>query len=973
MPNPTDTFLSGANIDFIEGLYARWLEDPASVDPSWRELFAGTRTEGRPLLGSGDGRAQPTDGHRGANGSAVAARAVNGGNGAAVAPAPARAQLVSVGDVPAALAAMQLQARVDQTLYAFRLRGHLLAQLDPLGRPRPQMNHIADLAMASDAAFSPEELEQVVDSSEVFADRKRVRVKELLARLRRTYCVHIGVEYMTLYDSARRRWLMPRMEHTENRLDPSPSEQRRILEKLTYADTFEAFIHTKYQGAKRFSVDGGESLLPMLDTMLELGGELGVEEVVIGMAHRGRLNVLTNVLGKSPDQIFSEFNGPVDPRKFMGRGDVKYHLGFSSDLTTSAGRRIHLSLAFNPSHLEFVHPVVEGRARAKQQQLEVQDRRKVLPLVIHGDAAMAGQGVVAETLNLARLRGYDTGGTVHIVINNQLGYTTDPEDARSSIYCTAVAQMLDIPIFHVNGDDPEACVHAMRLATEYRQRFQSDVVVDLVCFRRYGHNEGDEPSYTQPLMYEAIRHHPPVSELYAKTLAAQGRVTAEDAEAIREEAKRHFLQAYNQAKESPALREPSAYEGLWKGYRGGPEEGIAEPETGVPEQTLVPLLEHLAHVPQGFTPLRQLGKILERRAAMARGEIPLDWSAGENLAYATLLRAGTHVRLTGQDTERGTFGHRNAVLHDVKTGAIYVPLQDLGRGAAPFEIYNSPLSETGCMGFEFGYSLDYPDALVLWEAQFGDFANGAQVIIDQFIVAAEDKWRRLSGLTLLLPHGYEGAGPEHSSARLERFLAMSAEDNVQVCYPTTSAQVFHLLRRQAIRPWRKPLVVMTPKSLLRREEASAPLNAFTSGAFRRVISDAPAGGADKVTRLLLCSGKVAYDLLAARAKAADDTIAVARLEQLYPFPEPQVAAEIARYPRLEELVWVQEEPENMGAWSFVLPRLTHRRSAQGRNLPLRYAGREASASPATGFQKTHELEQTLLIDAALSRGQHDGR
>jgi 2-oxoglutarate dehydrogenase E1 component len=971
MSNPSDTFLSGSNIDFIEGLYARWLEDPASVDPSWRELFSRTRTDGRPFLGSGDGRAQPTNGQGATNGSAIAARAVNGGNGAAPSAAPAR-QLVSVGEVPASLAAMQLQSRVDQTLYAFRLRGHLLAQIDPLGRARPQMNHIADLAMASDTAFSPEELEQVVDSSDVFADRKRVKLRELLARLRRTYCGHIGVEYMTLYDSARRRWLMPRMEHTENRLDPSPSEQRHILESLTYADTFEAFIHTKYQGAKRFSVDGGESLLPMMDTMLELGGELGVEEVVIGMAHRGRLNVLTNVLGKSPDQIFSEFNGPVDPRKFMGRGDVKYHLGFSSDVTTSGGKRIHLSLAFNPSHLEFVHPVVEGRARAKQERLDRQERRKVLPVVIHGDAAMSAQGVVAETLNLSRLRGYDTGGTVHIVINNQIGYTTDPEDARSSIYSTAVAQMLDIPIFHVNGDDPEACVHVTRLATEYRQRFQSDVVIDLVCFRRYGHNEGDEPSYTQPLMYEAIRHHPPVSELYAKTLAAQGRVSAEDAERIREEAKRHFLQAYNQAKETPALQEPSAHEGAWKGYRGGPEAGIAEPETGVPEKTLVPLLEHLAHVPQGFTPLRQLGKILERRAAMARGEIPLDWSAGENLAYATLLKGGTHVRLTGQDTERGTFGHRNAVLHDVKTGATYVPLQDLGPDAARFEIYNSPLSETGCMGFEFGYSLDYPEALVLWEAQFGDFANGAQVIIDQFIVAAEDKWRRLSGLTLLLPHGYEGAGPEHSSARLERFLAMSAEDNIQVCYPTSSAQVFHLLRRQAIRPWRKPLVIMTPKSLLRREEASSPLAAFSSGMFQRLLSDPPPGGPEKVTRLLLCSGKVGYDLLAARAKSGDETIAVARLEQLYPFPEAQVSAEIARYPGVEELVWVQEEPENMGAWSFVLPFLTGRMSAKGCALPLRYAGRDASASPATGFQKTHELEQTLLIDAAM-RGPTDGR
>src|SRR5215813_3287880 len=960
MPNAPDSFLSGSNIDFIEGLYARWLEDPSSVDPSWRELFAGTVASGRPLLATnGDGLtiARPTTPRTNGNGHGAVVQTL--------APAPTL--------TPVPRGAMQLQARVDQTLYAFRLRGHLLAQIDPLGRPRAPMSHVADLALASNEAFTAQELEQEVDSSNVFPDKTRVKLRELLERLRRTYCGHLGVEFMTLYDSDRRRWLMPRMEHTENRLNPTVAEQRRILEKLTYAETFEAFIHTKYQGAKRFSIDGGESLLPMMDTMLELGGERGVEEAVIGMAHRGRLNVLTNILGKGPDQIFSEFNGPVDPRSFMGRGDVKYHLGFSSDYTTETGKKIHLSLAFNPSHLEFVHPVVEGRARAKQQRLDPGNRSKVLPLVVHGDAAMSGQGVIAETLNLSRLRGYDTGGTVHVVVNNQLGYTTDPEDARSSIYSTAVAQMLDIPIFHVNSDDPEACVHAMRLATEYRQKFQSDVVIDLVCFRRYGHNEGDEPAYTQPVMYEAIRNHPPVAEIYAKTLAEQGRVPLAEAEAVRERAKQSFLAAYNRAKESPQLKEPSAHEGVWRPYRGGPETAVPEVMTGVPATTLVPLLQHLSALPEGFTPLRQMGKILERRAAMARGEAPLDWSAGENLAYATLLRAGTHVRLTGQDTERGTFGHRNAVIHDVKTGATYTPLTDLGPGAGVFEVYNSPLSETGCMGFEFGYSLDYPEALVLWEAQFGDFANGAQVIIDQFIVAAEDKWRRLSGLTLLLPHGYEGAGPEHSSARLERFLSMAAEDNIQVCYPTTSAQMFHLLRRQALRPWRKPLVVMTPKSLLRREEASSSLSAFATGNFQRLISDPPTGGAAGVKRLLLCTGKVVYDLLAARAKAGDDTVAIARLEQLYPFPEAQLAAEIARYPVLQELFWVQEEPENMGAWSFVLPMLLSRVSARGRALPLRYAGREASASPATGFQKTHELEQTLLIDAAMSRGLPDGR
>jgi len=952
MPIP-DSFLTGANIDFIEGLYARWLEDPASIDASWAELFTRSRG-GRPLVPRSDGA--------GTNGRAAAPGLVNG--------ATARAPAVT----PGSAAGMSLQARVDQTLYAFRLRGHLLAQLDPLGRPRPRLVHAADLAMVSDQAFTPEELEQKVDAGVVFDGMQSVRLRDLLDRLRRTYCGRIGVEFMTLLDSERRRWLMPRMEHSENRATLAVEEQRRILEKLTIAETFESFIHTKYQGAKRFSLDGGESLIPMLDQLLEVGGELGLDEVVIGMAHRGRLNVLTNVLGKSPDQIFSEFNGPADPKSFISRGDVKYHMGFSSDWTTTAGKRIHLSLALNPSHLEFVHPVVEGRVRAKQTRLGTEERRrKALPLVIHGDAAMAGQGVVAETLNLSRLRGYDTGGTVHVVINNQLGYTTDPEDARSSIYCTAVAQMLDIPIFHVNGDDPEACVHVMRLATQYRQQFLSDVVVDLVCFRRYGHNEGDEPSYTQPLMYEQIRKHPPVAVLYARELEAKGRLGADEAARIREAAKEHFQSAYLRAKERPQIADPSANEGVWTRFRGGPESGVPEVPTAIPRERAARLLERLSRVPEGFTPLRQMSKILERRAAQAKGELLLDWGSAENLAYASLLTENVHVRLTGQDTERGTFGHRNAVLHDARTGATYTALASLEPGQARFEVYNSPLSETGCMGFELGYSLDYPDALVLWEAQFGDFANGAQVIIDQFVVAAEQKWRRLSGLVLLLPHGYEGAGPEHSSARLERFLAMSAEDNIQVTYPTSSAQFFHLLRRQALRPWRKPLVVMTPKSLLRREEASSPLEAFASGGWKRVISDAPEADPRTVTRLLLCSGKVFFDLHAARAAAGDVTQALARVEQLYPLPRAELEALVARYPSLRELVWVQEEPLNMGARRFMMPHLAKIAASAPQSVGLRYVGRSESPSPATGFLKTHELEQQLLVQEALARGTSHGR
>ncbi len=952
-----DTFLTGANIDFIEGLYARWLEDPHSVDASWRELFQR----------SGGGRPLTSDTPR-TNGHDTTAGAKRNGNGAAAmapaveAPAPAMSS-----------ADMGLQARVDQTLYAFRLRGHLLAQLDPLGRPRPRLEHAADLAMVSDRAFTSEELEQVVDGNGVFAEGRRVRLRDLLDRLRRTYCGRIGVEFMTLLDSDRRRWLMPRMEHTENRATLSAAEQRIILEKLTIAETFEAFIHTKYQGAKRFSIDGGESLIPMLDTLLDVGGQLGLTEVVIGMAHRGRLNVLANILGKSPDQIFSEFNGPADPQSYVSRGDVKYHMGFSSDFTTRAGNRIHLSLAFNPSHLEFVHPVVEGRVRAKQTRLGTDDRRRqVLPLVIHGDASMAGQGVVAETLNLSRLRGYDTGGTVHLVVNNQLGYTTTPEEGRSSIYCTAVAQMLDIPIFHVNGDDPEACVHVMRLATEYRQQFQSDVVVDLVCYRRYGHNEGDEPSYTQPLMYEQIRSHPPVGQLYAKALEQKQRLSAEDAEAIREGAKNHFQSAYLRAKEKSQLADPSANEGWWKGFRGGPEKGVQEVPTAISAERARSLLQHLSRVPEGFTPLRQMAKILERRGQMARGELPLDWGSAENLAYASLLTQKVHVRLTGQDTERGTFGHRNAVLHDARTGATFTALSAIETGQAVFEVFNSPLSETGCMGFEFGYSLDYPDALVLWEAQFGDFANGAQVIIDQFIVAAEQKWRRLSGLVLLLPHGYEGAGPEHSSARLERFLDMSAEDNIQVCYPTTAAQLFHLLRRQALLPWRKPLVVMTPKSLLRREEASSLLQAFTGGDWQRVLPDPVDTNPAAVSRLLLCSGKVAFDLMAHRALASDTSVGIGRIEQLYPVPRAELEALVQRYPSLRELIWVQEEPRNMGAWRFMRSHLAELAATARQPVSVSYVGRVESPSPATGFLKTHELEQHQLVQEAFARGTSDG-
>jgi len=948
MPTSYESFLSGSNIDYVEGLYERFLRDPSSVDASWREVFE-KNGGGKPITTTANG-----------NGHAAVA--------AAPAPAPVPALLqpsVTGGMTLADLALAQimgLQSRVDRTVYAFRLRGHLLAQLDPLGRPRPALSHVADIGMVNRNHFSELELQQYVDPSDVFPD-KPVKLRDLMDRLRRTYALHVGVEFMPLQDSNRRRWLQPRMEHRENQLDPTVEQQRHILTKLSYAECFESFLHTKYVGAKRFSLDGGESLVPMIDVMLEDGAKLGLKEVVIGMAHRGRLNVLCNILGKSPDQIFSEFEGPDDAHGYLNRGDVKYHQGFSSDFVTQTGLKVHLSLAFNPSHLEAVDPVVVGRVRAKEDRFEDPERGRVVPLLIHGDAAFAGQGVVTETLNLSQLPGYNVGGTVHIVLNNQVGFTTDPEESRSSIYCTAAAQMLDVPVFHVNGDDPEACVHVMKLAIQYRQEFKSDVVIDLVCFRRYGHNEADEPTFTQPKMYELIKAHPTVRQLYANQLIAQGRITKEEAEQVRADVMKELQEAHARVKEHSALKEPSAMEGLWKTFRGGADRDITQPETGVPREKLSQLLERLAFVPEDFHPHPKIGTFLERRRAMGRGEQLLDWSAGETLGYAALLADGFNVRLTGQDTERGTFTHRHAVLHDVKTGGRYVPLEHLAKAQGTFQVYNSPLSELGCLGFEYGYSLDCPDCLVVWEAQFGDFVNGAQVIIDQFIVAAERKWRRLSGITLLLPHSYEGQGPEHSSARLERFLQLCGDDNIQVCYPTTPAQMFHVLRRQMVRPARKPLVVMSPKSLLRRPEAVSPLEDLASGRFQRVLPDQANLDGAKVDRVLLCTGKVYFDLAAERARRVEERVAIVRLEQLYPFPREELAAELGRFPSARELVWVQEEPKNMGAWQFVFPLLQEMASSRA----LSFVGRDAAASPATGFHEAHELEQHRIVEDALSR------
>jgi 2-oxoglutarate dehydrogenase E1 component len=960
MANFQDTFLSGANIDFIEGLYARYLEDPASVDPSWREIFERNNGGGRPIFNTK--LLEPA--------TPPAAAPAKGGKGASNA---AQAQAATTTPTPVFVQDIALQSRVDQTITAFRLRGHLRANLDPLGRPRPPLEHVADVGMTDEKHFTAQELGQLVESAGVFTEQ-RVPLKSLLARLRRTYTDSIGVEFMHMLDSARRRWLMQRMEHSENHTPFSVEEQRHILTKLSYAEGFEGFLHTKYVGAKRFSLDGGESLIPMLDAVIEVGARMNLREVVIGMAHRGRLNVLTNILGKKPAQIFSEFDGPKDPKAHFGRGDVKYHMGFSSDHAAKNGETVHLSLAFNPSHLEAVNPVVEGRVRAKQDRSGDTERTRVMPLLIHGDAAFIGQGVVAETLNLSELKGYRTGGTLHVVINNQVGFTTDPSESRSSIYSTAIAQMLDIPVFHVNGDDPEACVHVARLAAEYRQTFKSDVVIDLICYRRYGHNEGDDPSFTQPKMYETIRKQPTVRTQYAQQLAEQNRLPAAESEAIKQKCLQEFDEALSRARAESQFKEPSALEGLWKPFQGGSLKNAPHVPTAVDKGRLRELLQKLTQVPEGFHVHRDVERtVLKRRQGILESE-ELLWSEGEALAYASLLTEGYPVRLTGQDSERGTFSHRHAVLHDTVTGEKFNTLSQFATGRAALHLYNSPLSEMGVLGFEYGYSLDVPDGLTLWEAQFGDFANGAQIIIDQFIVSGESKWKRLSGITLLLPHGYEGQGPEHSNARLERFLSLCAEDNMQVCYPTTPAQIFHLLRRQVLRPVRKPLIIMSPKSLLRLPQATSKLEELATGGFQEIILDKPEIEPAGVTRLLVCTGKVYYDLVKARDERKDTSTAIIRLEQVYPFAQDVVAGLLAKMPKLKEVFWVQEEPRNMGAWHFISPRLRDVVSTQTKGqVDVGYIGRPEAASPATGFYQTHNVEQQLIVEEAILRGTKNGR
>jgi len=924
---PTDR-LNRSSLAYVEELYLRYLQEPTSVPEAWQRYFAerpANGVAGRTTLGPSF---QPRS-------------LFNPPSGASA------AQLDEVGT-----AAAVLQQKLDRLVRNYRVRGHRLAELSPLGREPFEAPEL-DTAFygLTEADLQRPVLGNVLPGAGTVA--------EVIDALKTTYCRSIGAQFMHIDSLEVRVWLQRRMESTRNRLALPRAKQLRILTKLTDAVILEEFVQKKYVGAKSFSLEGSETLIPLLDLAIEKAGTQGVEEIVLGMAHRGRLNVLANILGKHPRTIFREFEDK-DPEMHLGRGDVKYHLGYSNDWVTEEGKRIHLSLTFNPSHLEFVDPVVLGRTRAKQDRLGDAKRERVLPILIHGDAAFIGEGIVQETLNLSGLVGYRVGGALHVIVNNQVGFTTGPRQGRSTTYATDVAKMLQVPIFHVNGEDPEAVAQVIELAMDFRREFRRDVVIDMYAYRRHGHNESDEPAFTQPVMYGKIRRRPSVREAYRDHLLALGEVTRDEAERIVEERRAQLEQELSVARSGEFQLQYSTLEGVWRAYVGGDDDAVPDGDTSVAKDDAVAWLRRLTQVPEGFRLNGKIQRALQGRLAMAEGDAPLDWAAAEALAFASLVADGVKVRFTGQDSERGTFSHRHAVFHDAEDGHEHVPLAAIAATPKAFEIHNSPLSEAAVLGFEYGYSLDTPDGLVLWEAQFGDFVNAAQVIVDQFLASAEEKWKRLSGLVLLLPHGFEGQGPEHSSARLERFLQLCAEDNLQVAYPTTPAQYFHLLRRQYLRPYRKPLVVMTPKSLLRHPQAVSGLEDVTRGGFQRVLRDdtvEPAG----VTRVLLTTGKLYYDLAAAREERGRTDVAIVRLEQLYPLRMAAVEEALAPYPAEAPVVVVQEEPENMGARRFL--RVQWGDTLFGR--AVRYVSRPASASPATGSGAAHRLEQAELIRDAF--------
>lgn len=905
------------NVGFVEDLYEQYLRDPESVDPSWREKFSAMRYGPAPL--------RPR------------ARAET---------APSHAAVEEI---------LRKQSAVDQLIYQYRTRGHQVADNNPLKLAPPVFPRDLDPAHygLDEADLDREFYIDILENS------MRLPLREILELLQQTYCGSIGAEYMHIVDTDIKHWVQDWLESTRGKTFPLPDRKKALLRVLTAAEGIEKYLHRKYVGQKRFSLEGAESLIPLLDELIQRAGEQGMREVVIGMAHRGRLNVLVNILGKKPSSLFQEFEGTHDASPYVGAGDVKYHMGFSSDVETAKGP-LHLAMAFNPSHLEIIDPVVEGSVRARQDRREDNGENQVMAVLVHGDAAFAGQGVVMETLNMAETRAYTTGGTIHVVVNNQIGFTTsNPFDARSTLYCTDVANMVQAPVFHVNGDDPEAVLFVTRLALDYRQKFKRDVVIDLICYRRHGHNEADEPAVTQPAMYHYIRQHPSVRKLYADKLIAEGLLSHEEEQAL-EEDYQNALKRDEVMSRAVLPDTPSYLRASWDRYLG--QEWTADYDASLPMEALRTLSERLLDIPAGFTLHPRAAAILDSRRKMAAGEIPMDWGFAENLAYASLLAEGRNVRLTGQDVGRGTFFHRHAVLYDQETGTAFVPLQHLSQRQGQFHIYDSLLSEEGVLGFEYGYASSEPEALVIWEAQFGDFANNAQVVIDQFISSGETKWGRLCALTMLLPHGYEGQGPEHSSARLERYLQLCAEQNIQVCVPTTPAQIFQLLRRQVLRPYRKPLIVMSPKSLLRHKLAVSRLEELSDGRFHNVIGEIDPHEASEITRVVLCSGKVFYDLVETRRKENLAHVAIIRIEQLYPFPYDEFMAELSHYPHMKELVWCQEEPENQGAWHQIKHRFL---SLLEKDISLGYAGRLMSAAPAVGQFHRHLEQQKQVVEDAL--------
>ena len=939
---------NSTNLAYVEQLYELYLRDPKALDPAWQAHFKqwsgsnGHADQPPQHLGptfSPRSLFNPAASSAGFTGDTSGGGQTSGGGGDA--------------DL------QRLQHQVGKLVRLYRVRGHRAAAFDPLGRTR---EHLPELD-PSYFGFTDADMDKPFLTSSITGPLTARSLRTIIAHLHNTYCRYIGVQFMHIDDLNIRHWLQERMEAAQNRIELSRKEQIRILTRLTDATIFEQFIQKKFIGAKSFSLEGAESLIPLLDLALEKAGGQGIKEAVIGMAHRGRLNVLANIIGKSPARIFREFED-ADPQLYLGGGDVKYHLGESGDWRTRKGHSIHLSLCFNPSHLEFVNPVVMGRLRAKQDRMRLDHKQdpKGMAILIHGDAAFIGEGVVQETLNMSGLRGYKVGGALHIVINNQIGFTTGTVSARTSAYCTDVAKMLQIPIFHVNGEQPEAVAQVVDLAMDFRNQFGRDVVIDMYCYRKRGHNESDEPSYTQPKMYHAIRQHEGVRESYLGHLMKMGEVSEHDADRIALRRTELLEKELTAARSQSYVPKKEAFGGVWQGYRAGKEDATEDPDAAVPTEQLKTLLEAQTHLPDDFNLHPKLKRWMAARREMAEGSRRLDWAGAEALAFASLLTDGVRVRMSGQDAQRGTFSHRHAVLHDADDGHDYVPLANLGPDQASFQIFNSPLSENSVLGFEYGYSLDTPDGLTIWEAQFGDFANVAQPIIDQFITSAEDKWNRLSGLVMLLPHGFEGMGPEHSSARLERYLMLAAEDNIQIANPTTPAQYFHLLRRQVMRKWQKPLIVMSPKSLLRHPRAVSELEELAAGGFQRVLPDVQDVAPGSIKRVLLCSGKVYYDLIERRERLGQNDVAIIRVEQLYPFPHKQLSAILSTYGEDTEVYWVQEEPRNQGAWPFLRMRFCPK--LLGR-YPLLGISRRESASPATGSRAAHMIEQEKILTEAI--------